>query len=116
VFACGTALAPGGVAESVASAEAAAARAVVLLSRGRLRAARSVARVRRSLCSLCGQCIGACPFEARTLDLERGEVRVHPILCQGCGACAAACPNAAAVLEGFAPQQVFAEIDAVLGR
>jgi len=115
VFACGLAHSPRNIPEAIATAEAAAARALRLLSRQRLQAGKIVATVRRSLCSLCERCIDACPYGARSLDLDHENVLVNPVMCQGCGSCAAVCPNSASVLEGFAEQQMFEVIDAVLG-
>jgi heterodisulfide reductase subunit A len=114
VFACGLALAPYTIAESIATGEAAAQRALRILARERLATGRVTARVRHSLCSLCEQCLAACPYGARTLDAERGRIQVNAAMCQGCGACAAVCPNDASVLEGFAAQQMLAMIDAAI--
>ena len=114
VFACGLALAPHTIAESIATGEAAAQRALRILARERLATGRVTARVRHSLCSLCELCLAACPYRARTLDAERGRILVNPAMCQGCGACAAVCPNDASVLEGFAAQQMLAMIDAAI--
>ena len=114
VFACGLALGPRTITESVATAEAAAQRALRLISRERLAAGKVTAGVRHSLCSLCEQCIAACPYGARSLDVDLEEVRVNPAMCQGCGACAAVCPNDASFLEGYAPQQMLATIDAAI--
>lgn len=115
VFACGLALGPRTITESVATAEAAAQRALRILSRERLAAGTVVAGVRHSLCSLCEQCIAACPYGARRLDVDLEQVRVNPAMCQGCGACAAVCPNDASFLEGYAPRQMLATIDAAVG-
>ena len=114
VFSCGLALGPRTITESVATGEAAAQRALRLLSRERLAAGKVTAGVRHSLCSLCEQCIAACPYGARSLDVDFEEVRVNPAMCQGCGACAAVCPNDASFLEGYAPQQMLATIDAAI--
>jgi heterodisulfide reductase subunit A len=114
VFACGLALGPRTITESVATAEAAAQRALRILSRERLAAGTVVAGVRHSLCSLCEQCIAACPYGARCLDVDLEQVRVNPAMCQGCGACAAVCPNDASFLEGYAPRQMLATIDAAI--
>ncbi len=115
VFACGLALSPRTIAESIATAEAAAQRALRILANEWLATGRVAARVRHSLCSLCEQCLAACPYGARTLDAERGQVLVNPAMCQGCGACAAVCPNDASVLDGFPAQQMLAMIDAAVG-
>ena len=115
VFACGLAHSPRNIPEAIATAEAAAARALRILSRERLTSGKIVAKVRHSLCSLCEQCIDACPYGARWLDLDHEHVEVNPVMCQGCGSCAAVCPNSASVLEGFREEQMFEIIDAVIG-
>ncbi|MEJ2170298.1 MAG: FAD-dependent oxidoreductase, partial [Desulfobacterales bacterium] len=63
VCACGLAHSPRNIAESITTAEAAAQRALRILSRERLPAGKVVAKVRHSLCSLCERCIDACPYE-----------------------------------------------------
>jgi heterodisulfide reductase subunit A len=114
VFACGLSLAPGNLAETIASGEAAAQRALRILTRKQLPASRITAQVRHSLCSQCELCIEACPYEARSLDLEQHKIWVNPAMCQGCGACAAVCPNSASVLSGFKDAQMMDQIDVAL--
>ena len=72
VFVCGIAHSPRFITEAIATAEAAAQRALRFLARERMAVSNVVAEVRHSLCSLCERCIVACPFEARFLD-EDGE-------------------------------------------
>ena len=115
VFACGLAHSPRNIPEAITTAEAAAARALRILARERLRSGKVVATVHHSLCSLCERCIDACPYGARALDLDHEKVLVNPAMCQGCGSCAAVCPNSASVLEGFQEQQMFEVIDAAIG-
>jgi heterodisulfide reductase subunit A len=114
VFACGIALSPRGIAESVASAEAAAQRGLRILCRERLVSDRIVAGVHASLCALCERCIETCPYEARTVDPESEQIRVNTAMCQGCGACASICPNGAAFLDGFPAGQMLETIDAAV--
>jgi heterodisulfide reductase subunit A2 len=114
VFACGLVHSPRNVVESIATGEAAAQRALRILVRERLPAGKIVAQVRHSLCSLCEQCIDACPYGARTIDADLARVLVNPVMCQGCGVCASVCPNDAAVLEGYPAQQMLETIDAAL--
>ncbi|MGW8303025.1 MAG: CoB--CoM heterodisulfide reductase iron-sulfur subunit A family protein, partial [Desulfobacterales bacterium] len=115
VFACGLTHSPRNIAETIATAEATAQRALRILSRERLPAGRVVAKVRHSICSLCERCIDVCPYQARTIDYENEKVRVNPAMCQGCGSCAATCPSGASVLEGFLERQMLEVIDAVMG-
>ncbi|MDY6971991.1 MAG: FAD-dependent oxidoreductase [Thermodesulfobacteriota bacterium] len=112
IFACGLAHSPRAIEETLATAEAAAQRALRILSQKDLPAGRIVARVRHSLCSLCERCIDFCPYGARFLDEELGRVIVNPVMCQGCGSCATICPNSASIVEGFQKQQMMEIIDA----
>lgn len=114
VYACGTGLAPRRMGESVASAKAAAQRALRILNAETIARETVVASVRHSLCSLCQACIAACPYGARVLDMELGQIQVDEILCQGCGSCAAVCPNSATVLKGFHDGPMMSVIDAAL--
>jgi len=114
IFACGTGLGPRRMGETVASAKAAAQRAMRILSAETIARETVVASVRHSLCSLCQACVAACPYGARMVDLEHGRIQVDEILCQGCGACAAVCPNSATVLKGFHDGPMMAVIDAAL--
>jgi ferredoxin len=52
------------------------------------------ARVDRSLCEGCGQCVRSCPFGAVALDGEDKAVVVFD-LCMGCGLCADGCGRGA---------------------
>lgn len=113
-FACGIAHSPRSVTGSITTAQAAAQRALGILTRPVITADRVVARVRHSLCSLCERCIEACPYTARTLNPEGDRLLINPVMCQGCGACAAACPNSAAIVEGFTGGQMLETIDAAL--
>ncbi len=114
VFACGLALSPRTIPESVASAGAAAERALRILCRERLHVDRRVARVRQALCSRCLQCVDACPYGARFVDPEEGLVLVEASVCQGCGNCAAVCPNSATILEGLDDSRILDTIDAAM--
>jgi heterodisulfide reductase subunit A len=115
VFACGLAHSPRNIAETIATAEAAAQRTLRILARERLPAGKVVASVHQSLCSMCELCIDACPYGARTVDADQEKVLVNPAMCQGCGSCAAICPSGASVLEGFLEQQMLEMIDAAMG-
>ncbi|MGE5255276.1 MAG: 4Fe-4S binding protein, partial [Hyphomicrobiales bacterium] len=114
VFACGLAVSPRSIPESIATAGAAAQRCLRILSRERLLGAKVVAAIRHSLCSLCERCIAACPYHARSLGPDMDQVLVNAAMCQGCGDCATVCPNSAAVLQGFSDPQMLDVIDAAL--
>jgi heterodisulfide reductase subunit A len=115
VFACGLVHSPRNIPEAIATAEAAAVRALRILACERLGSGKVVAKVRHNLCSLCERCIDACPYGARAIDFDNESLVINPVMCQGCGTCAAVCPNSAAVLEGYRGQQMFELIDAAIG-
>jgi len=54
-----------------------------------------VARVDEALCSACGACEEACPFEAIKVN---GAAAVNWDACMGCGVCTGQCPNEAVSL------------------
>lgn len=52
------------------------------------------------LCTMCGDCVSACPQHATALD-KRGRFSVQPAYCVGCGACVVACDQGAlTMIEG----------------
>jgi heterodisulfide reductase subunit A len=114
IFSCGIAHSPRNIPESIALAEAAAQRALRILSNDRLSAGHVIAEVRSAICSLCERCIEACPYGARWHDQDKGVIVVEELMCQGCGSCAAACPNSASVIRGYRARQVHDAIDAAL--
>ena len=48
------------------------------------------AKIRRDLCTRCGQCKRICQFDA--VVQQSGEYAINPLHCEGCGVCAALCP------------------------
>ncbi|EGB14598.1 response regulator receiver modulated heterodisulfide reductase subunit A [Pseudodesulfovibrio mercurii] len=114
IYMCGIALGPRRMRETVATAKAAAQRALRILNAEKIPRETVVATVRHSLCSLCQACVSACPYGARAVDTTEEKIIVDEILCQGCGACAAVCPNSATVLKGFHDGPMLSVIDAAL--
>jgi len=116
IFLCGLAHAPHFISETIAQAKGAAMRvSAYLAQRPRLSKPTRV-RVNKRLCSFCGLCVSACPYEARVMDYDERVAQVLTGLCQGCGICAITCPNKATQQEGFEHKSILAELDAaVLG-
>jgi heterodisulfide reductase subunit A2 len=114
IFICGMAHSPRSIPESIAMAQAAAQRALVMLNGGQIQSGNTVAQVRRSLCSLCERCVSACPYDARRRSEEEDVIEIDELACQGCGSCAAICPNGASVVRGHSDRQVLAMLDAAL--
>jgi len=114
VYLAGLAHSPRFLEETIAQAQAAAIRAVTLLSKTELQATPIVASVNPRLCSACGLCVEVCPYDARVLEPGAANAEVIEVLCQGCGACIVACPNKASQQRGFEFGQVFEMLDAAL--
>ena len=50
-----------------------------------------VAQVDKSICTGCGICVDACPFNALSIEDETSVMDWEK--CLGCGVCEAVCPN-----------------------
>jgi len=116
VFLAGAAQAPKDIPETVAQASGAAAKVLALFSQRVMVMEPTVAYVDWELCSGCGLCIPACPYDARALHEWLPVTTVNEALCQGCGACVVACPNKASKLRNFTTSQVLAMMEPYLVR
>lgn len=78
--------------------------------------------VKDELCSGCGICVMACPYEAPSLiekclngKMDRFSV-VDANRCMGCGICVAACPTGAIARKGVSNEEVLAGIKSVKSK
>jgi heterodisulfide reductase subunit A2 len=114
VFLCGMAHYPKPIDEAVAQGQAAASRAVTLLSSEKIRVSGTVAYVNPAVCSSCGVCVEVCPYSAPSF-VEKGpfagKAEINPVLCKGCGLCVASCRSGALNLRGFEEGQIMAMIN-----
>ncbi len=115
IFLAGTCQGPRDIPDTVAHASAAAAKALSLASRGRVEIESMVSEIDPEVCVGCQTCVGLCPSGAITYQARSLVSKINQALCLGCGSCAAACPSGAARLKHFTPDQVLAEIDALMG-
>ena len=100
--------------EVIAQAQAAAARAVTILTKPKMTVGGMVADIDHSKCSGCGVCVSICPFSAITMDEEKGKAVVNEAMCKGCGTCSTSCRSDAPALRGFTNAGLFAQIAAAL--
>jgi heterodisulfide reductase subunit A len=119
VLLAGTSQGPKDITETTASASAAAAKAITLLSSGHVELDPFVAHVEAGLCEGHGLCVQECAYPG-AIELHEyadGATRavVNPALCSGCGACVAVCPTRAIDLAGWTLDQYEAMVDALLG-
>ena len=114
LFVAGLAHSPRFLDETIAQAQGAAMRAAAFLAPESLSDRPSAVWVNERLCSFCGLCVEACPFEARVMNYDSRVADVDYALCQGCGVCAAVCPNKATLQKAFEHKQLLATIDMAL--
>ena len=124
VFLSGACQGPKDIPETVSQAGAAASKVIGLLAKDKLTGNPCVAHSNELMCNGCSSCERVCPYGAityenkefrmpdRTTKMRRVAV-VNPAVCQGCGACTVACPSGAMDLNGFASNQIMAEVDAI---
>ena len=124
IFLAGCCQGPKDIPETVAQSSGAAAKAICLLVKDKLKNNPCTAHPNENACNGCGQCANVCPYGAITyIDKDfRGPNRttitrhisqVNTAMCQGCGACTVACPSGAMDLNGFSNAQIMSEVDAV---
>ncbi len=114
VYLAGAAQFPKDIPETIAQASGAAAKVLSLFSQREMVQEPIIAYVDEELCSACGLCIEACPYEAREMHPWRNLATVNVALCQGCSACVVACPNKASAVRNFTTGQVLAMVEAAL--
>ncbi len=114
IYLAGAAQFPKDIPETIAQASGAAAKVLSLFSQREMIQEPIIAYVDEELCSACGLCIEACPYEAREMHPWKNLAVVNAALCQGCGACVVACPNKASAVRNFTTGQVLAMVEAAI--
>jgi heterodisulfide reductase subunit A len=114
VFVCGLAHAPKPIEESISQAQAAASRAVTVLSALEVSVSGTVAVVDPNCCSSCGVCVEICPYSAPQFIENTGKAEIQATLCKGCGLCVASCRSGAIHLKGFDTGQIMAQLKTCL--
>ena len=112
VFACGCALSPKDVRDTVSDALGAAAKASLFLKGDYVTASPEKAFVDLNLCDGCGICIHSCPSNA--IEMKDGKAEIDPFLCTGCGACVPVCPKEAIDFRNSTTEQIIANLRGVL--
>lgn len=125
IFLAGCCQGPKDIPETVAQSSGAAAKAICLLVKDKLKNNPCTAHPDENMCNGCGQCANVCPYGAisyvdkdfrgpNRTTITRHVSQVNTAMCQGCGACTVACPSGAMDLNGFSNKQILAEVDACL--
>ncbi|MFX1377672.1 MAG: hydrogenase iron-sulfur subunit [Promethearchaeota archaeon] len=114
IFLAGVIQGPKDIPNSIAQAESAAAKAISLISKGKVELDPHVVYFDKDKCTLCRLCENICMFNA--LKIEEKELRIIPANCTGCGACAAMCPEDALYIPGFTKNQISNQIKTILAK
>jgi len=113
IFFAGCAEAPKDIKDSVTQAGAAAARAGILMAKGKVTVEAITPIYSAEKCKACGLCVKVCPYNAISLDKDSKLIHVVEAACGGCGTCAAECPFGALTQSHFTDEQLLAQVDAV---
>ncbi|MBC7227235.1 MAG: FAD-dependent oxidoreductase [Thermoflexales bacterium] len=119
-FLAGMAHYPKFLGESIAQAQAAAARAATVLSRDYLEVGGVVAQVDPEKCVGCLTCVRICPYRVPRIRADLvgvggivGAAYIEPAQCHGCGVCVGECPAKAIQLLHYRDVQIVAKIEAL---
>ncbi len=112
VFLAGCAESPKDIKDSVTQASAAAARAGILMAKGKVTVEAITSKLIPDKCTGCQMCAKVCPFNAINVVPERKKVELIEAACSGCGTCSAECPFNAITMRHFTDAQILAQIDA----
>ena len=122
IFLAGMAHYPKFIEESIAQGQAAAARAMTILSKEALEVGGIIAQVDESKCVGCLTCVRTCPFDVPVIDAARlgnggikGTAYIEPAKCQGCGTCTGECPAKAIQVVNYRDWQVMGRGETIVG-
>jgi len=114
IFACGCALSPKDVRDTVSDGLGASAKAALFLKSDYITTSPEKAFVIPDMCNGCGGCVPICPTKAITL--QEGKAKIDPFQCTGCGACIPVCPQEAIDFKNATTKQVIASLRGVLAE
>ena len=114
IFLCGTAHGPKLITETIAQAQAAAARAMTFLAQDQIKLSAITAKVDVEHCVKCLTCVRSCPFGVPVFNTEKKEIEINEALCHGCGVCTAVCPRQTIALSFYEDDTITCKIDALL--
>jgi heterodisulfide reductase subunit A len=115
LFLCGACHSPKFIDESITQAQAAAAKAVGILSKKVMEISGVVSVVDQDKCAACLTCLRTCPYDVPTINVE-GVVEIETAMCHGCGICASECPAKAIQLMHYKDSQLIAKTKALFNE
>jgi heterodisulfide reductase subunit A len=112
IFACGCALSPKDVRDTVSDGLGASAKAALFLKSDYVTTSPEKAYVIADVCNGCGACVPICPVNA--ISMQNGKAKVDAFQCTGCGACIPVCPQEAIDFRNTTTKQIIASLRGVL--
>ncbi len=112
IFACGTALGPKDITESVLQANSVTAKVEEILKQGIIERSPEIAVINPNRCNSCGICIEICPYNA--FETMNQRILINSLVCIGCGACVPECPQNALDLNHLTLPQLRLLIEGIL--
>lgn len=112
IFACGCALSPKDVRDTVSDGLGASAKAALFLKSDYVTTSPEKAYVILDLCNGCGVCVPTCPTKA--ISMQADKAKIDPFQCTGCGACIPVCPKEAIDFRNSTTKQIVATLRGVL--
>ena len=106
---------PKNIMESVNSALSAATKSFSYVSKGELALEPIIAKIDKGVCTWCGACSEACPFDAVRMvkDEKKDTATINNSICKGCGMCLPVCPVNAIDLIAYSDNEIESMIDAL---
>jgi heterodisulfide reductase subunit A-like polyferredoxin len=115
LFLCGACHSPKFIDESIAQAQAAAAKAVTILSKKTIEISGIVCVVDTDKCAACLTCVRVCPYDVPRINAD-GVCEIEKAMCHGCGICAAECPAKAIELMHYKDNQIISKTEALFDQ
>jgi len=112
IFACGCALSPKDVRDTVSDGLGASAKAALFLKSDYVTTSPEKAYVITDLCNGCNVCVPVCPTNA--ISMQESKAKIDPFQCTGCGACIPVCPQEAIDFKNSTNKQIIAQLRGVL--
>ncbi|NVM53198.1 MAG: hydrogenase iron-sulfur subunit [Candidatus Helarchaeota archaeon] len=112
IFACGTALGPKDITDSVLQANSVTAKVEEILKQGIIEISPDIAVINPNKCNNCGICFEVCPYKAIERINER--ILINSLACVGCGVCVPECPQNALDLNHLTQEQLKLLIEGIL--
>jgi heterodisulfide reductase subunit A len=106
---------PKNIMESVNSALSAATKSFSYVSKGELALEPIIAKIDKGVCTWCGACSEACPFDAVRMvkDEKKDTATINNSVCKGCGMCLPVCPVNAIDLIAYSDNEIESMIEAL---